>query len=230
MTCGHKSHSFDPFLDLSVPVPRPASEGADGGPASSAADASSSGRPAMGGTLPARRRRASRNKAELTKCKLSDCLDKFSATEILDDENLPTCEKCKKKRRSTKTISIFRHPQVLVIHIKRFSYTAYSRDKLETDVIFPSEGLQMAQYLSPLVKQGGVLPAHVSGSAPIYDLVGVCHHMGGLSGGHYTSFVDTRFGDGEQRWAHFNDARVSAADVSQVGGPSAYVLFYRLRS
>jgi len=233
MTCGHKSKSYDPFLDLSVPVPRPASEGAgDGGDVGGGAEGG--GKPKMGGTLPARRRgNATRHKTELSKCKLSDCLDKFSATEMLDDDNLPTCDRCKKKRRCTKTLSVYRHPQVLVIHIKRFSYTTVSRDKMETDVSFPSEGLDMSGYLSGDVKDAGVgggRPAHVHGTAPLYDLVGVCHHMGGLTGGHYTSFVDTSFGSGERKWTHFNDARVSRADVGQVGGPSAYVLFYRIRT
>jgi ubiquitin C-terminal hydrolase len=235
LTCGHKSKSYDPFLDLSVPVPRPASEGAGGdGGGGDGGGAEGGGKPKMGGTLPARRRgNAARHKMELSKCKLSDCLDKFSATEMLDDDNLPTCDRCKKKRRCTKTLSVYRHPQVLVIHIKRFSYTTVSRDKMETDVSFPSEGLDMSGYLSWDVKDAGVgggRPAHVHGTAPVYDLVGVCHHMGGLTGGHYTSFVDTSFGSGERKWTHFNDARVSPADVGQVGGPSAYVLFYRIRT
>ena len=37
--------------------------------------------------------------------------------------------------------------QVLVVHLKRFSYSRYSRDKLDTLVEFPLEGLDLSRYL-----------------------------------------------------------------------------------
>lgn len=40
-----------------------------------------------------------------------------------------------------------RFPQVLVVHLKRFSYSRYSRDKLDTPVGFPLEGLDLSRYL-----------------------------------------------------------------------------------
>lgn len=69
-------------------------------------------------------------------------------------------------------------------------------------------------------------------SAPIYDLVGVSNHHGSLNGGHYVAHVDTSYGKEkgkEQRWMCFNDARVSNAQPSSIAGPTAYVLFYKLR-
>lgn len=104
---------------------------------------------------------------------------------------------------------------------------------------------------------------------PIYDLLGVSHHCGTLSGGHYVAHVDTnaaargsqspgqqeadhteqsigrektgnhdRFTTqdrnseavrSEARWMCFNDELVTPASPADIIGPSAYVLFYRLR-
>lgn len=227
LTCNTKSHTFDPFLDLSVPIPRPTSAST-----SAAGSAPTSASKGMGSTMPPRLGRgasALQRAQEPSACKLTDCLDKFGRCEILDDENLPMCEKCKKRQRSTKTMSIYRHPAVLVIHIMRFSYTTISRDKLETDVTFPAQGLDLGKYLSPDVPPPVAgAESHILPSPPLYDLVGVCHHSGGMGGGHYTSYVDTSFAE-QNQWHYFNDARVTPADVSAVGGRAAYMLFYCLR-
>ena len=68
---------------------------------------------------------------------------------------------------------------------------------------------------------------------PLYDLIGVSNHQGSLHGGHYIAHVDTNGGDRSTnksaRWMCFNDARVSNANASSIAGPTAYVLFYKLR-
>jgi len=47
------------------------------------------------------------------------------------------CPVCKRHEQATKKFDIWQLPQVLVIHLKRFSYTRYWRDKLDTFVEFP---------------------------------------------------------------------------------------------
>jgi ubiquitin C-terminal hydrolase len=79
-----------------------------------------------------------------------------------------------------------------------------------------------------------VISKPVSGREPppIYDLVGVSNHHGTLNGGHYVAHVDTEFGQSKgqsPRWICFNDARVSLANAANIAGPTAYVLFYKLR-
>lgn len=66
---------------------------------------------------------------------------------------------------------------------------------------------------------------------PVYDLIGVSNHHGSLNGGHYIAHVDTSYSkDGQSpRWMCFNDARVSQANPNSISGPTAYVLFYKLR-
>lgn len=67
---------------------------------------------------------------------------------------------------------------------------------------------------------------------PIYDLVGISNHMGGLGGGHYVAHADTHsdLPGRDSRWMCFNDDRVSTASPTDIAGPTAYVLFYRLRN
>ena len=44
------------------------------------------------------------------------------------------------------------------------------------------------------------------------------------------SFFSSDRSDGKvARWMCFNDARVSVANASSIAGPTAYVLFYKLR-
>lgn len=69
---------------------------------------------------------------------------------------------------------------------------------------------------------------------PVYDLIGVSNHHGNLHGGHYVAHVNVNAGDKQSnpensKWMCFNDSRVSNAIPTSIAGPTAYVLFYRLR-
>lgn len=72
-TCGNTSVTFDPFWDLSVPLP------------------------------------------SSSRCKLEACLDLFIREEVLDGDEMPTCSKCKTRRKCTKSFTIQRFPKYLVI-------------------------------------------------------------------------------------------------------------------
>ena len=57
-----------------------------------------------------------------------------------------------------------------------------------------------------------------------YELYGVCNHSGGVSGGHYTSYVKNANG----KWYHYNDTSVTEVNNKEsIVSPKAYVLFYR---
>ena len=55
--------------------------------------------------------------------------------------------------------------------MKRFSFSTFSRDKLETIVEFPRKGLDLQDSMSDL--EG-------NDSQHVYDLYGISNHMGGL--------------------------------------------------
>ncbi len=94
---------------------------------------------------------------------LSTCIDLFTEEEKLSPDDAWYCGNCKEHVEATKKFDLWRLPQVLVIHMKRFSYKKkYWREKLETFVDYPLYGLD----LTPYVKNPQQDP-------PIYDLYAV---------------------------------------------------------
>lgn len=60
-------------------------------------------------------------------------------------------------------------------------------------------------------------------SEMLYDLYGVVHHQGALSGGHYVASLKSEL-DGQ--WRLFNDAQIYEIHNRDVVDSSAYILFY----
>ncbi|XP_022252353.1 ubiquitin carboxyl-terminal hydrolase 15-like isoform X3 [Limulus polyphemus] len=104
---------------------------------------------------------------------LSDCLKLFMTTEKLGAKDPWYCPECKKHQQATKKFDLWSLPQVLIIHLKRFSYNRYWRDKIDTLVDFPVRGLDMTNY--------AIDPHH---GPATYDLIAVANHFGGMGGGH----------------------------------------------
>ncbi|PQE19062.1 ubiquitin carboxyl-terminal hydrolase protein [Rutstroemia sp. NJR-2017a BBW] len=149
---------------------------------------------------------------------LDDCLDEFGKEEILSEMDTWFCPRCKEHRRASKKFELWKTPDILIMHLKRFSSGGFRRDKIDVLVDFPIEGLDLTSRV--LETQDG--------KDEVYDLIAVDDHWGGLGGGHYTAFAKN-FVDGQ--WYEYNDASVSKQkDTARVVSPSAYLLFYRRRS
>jgi ubiquitin carboxyl-terminal hydrolase 4/11/15 len=159
----------------------------------------------------------SKKHQELPSISLDECFALHCQEEELSEDNAWYCNVCRKHQTASKRLEIFRLPDVCVVHLKRFYFTANIREKIETFVSYPLDGWDLSGY--ELVKD----PAR---SPPIYDLVGVVNHFGGLGGGHYTAYCRNKIDLG---WYNFNDAHTSPMDPAQVLSPSAYLLFYRRR-
>jgi len=147
---------------------------------------------------------------------LNECLELFTSTERLGADDAWYCPNCKKHQRATKKFDLWSLPEVLVIHLKRFSYTRSFRDKLDTLVEFPAKGLNMAPYI--------IDPNQTDA---VYDLIGVANHYGGLGGGHYTAYAKNK---DDSRWYYFDDSSVSESQEESVCSKAAYVLFYLRRN
>jgi len=146
---------------------------------------------------------------------LTECLSLFTNLEKLGAQDPWYCPQCKKHQQATKQFDLWSLPDILVIHLKRFSYNRYLRDKLDTLVDFPTRGLD----LKDVVKKENHGPA-------IYDLLSVANHFGGMGGGHYTAFAKNK-DDGQ--WYNFDDSSVSQTSEDSVVTKAAYVLVYKLR-
>jgi ubiquitin carboxyl-terminal hydrolase 4/11/15 len=134
------------------------------------------------------RRRQHRRSRGIT---LEECLDEFERAEVLSEQDMWYCPRCKEHRRASKKFDLWKTPDILVAHLKRFSSSGYRRDKLDVMVDFPTEGLDLTERV--IQKEDG--------QDEIYDLIGVDDHYGGLGGGHYTAYAKN-FMDG--RWYNYN--------------------------
>ena len=69
---------------------------------------------------------------------LDHCLELFTKEEQLGENDLWYCPRCKKHQQATKKFDIWSLPDVLIVHLKRFSYNRYYRDKIDALVEFPA--------------------------------------------------------------------------------------------
>uniref|UniRef100_A0A8C5GC11 ubiquitinyl hydrolase 1 n=1 Tax=Gouania willdenowi TaxID=441366 RepID=A0A8C5GC11_GOUWI len=169
LICGTESRKFDPFLDLSLDIPSQF------------------------------RQKRSKDQEPGPTCTLRDCLRSFTDLEELDETELYYCHYCKKRQKSTKKFWVQKLPKVLCLHLKRFHWTAFLRNKVDTYVEFPLKELDMRGYLLEV-------------SSSLGDMVG---------SGHYTVY-----GSHEGRWFHFNDSTVTLSSEDAVRKAKAYILFY----
>ncbi|KAI5295170.1 CSN-associated deubiquitinating enzyme Ubp12 [Ascosphaera acerosa] len=158
-------------------------------------------------------RRMQRRRMKSHGISLEDCLDEFGREEVLSENDAWYCPRCKTHRRASKRFELWRTPDVLVMHLKRFSSNRIFRDKLDTLVDFPQELDMTSRVMHP-----------EAGKSQVYELIAVDNHYGGLGGGHYTAFAKN-FVDGN--WYDFNDSSVHRVDPSNVVTRAAYLLFYR---
>jgi ubiquitin carboxyl-terminal hydrolase 4/11/15 len=135
-----------------------------------------------------RAQRANRRKKGLT---LDQCLDEFGREEILSENDAWYCPRCKEHRRASKKFELWKAPDILVIHLKRFSASRGFRDKIDELVDFPIEGLDL----------NGRIASAAPDESLVYDLFAVDNHYGGLGGGHYTAYAKNFLTD---EWNEYN--------------------------
>eukprot|EP00546_Thalassionema_frauenfeldii_P013290 CAMPEP_0178928376 /NCGR_PEP_ID=MMETSP0786-20121207/19862_1 /TAXON_ID=186022 /ORGANISM="Thalassionema frauenfeldii, Strain CCMP 1798" /LENGTH=1163 /DNA_ID=CAMNT_0020604219 /DNA_START=39 /DNA_END=3530 /DNA_ORIENTATION=- len=155
------------------------------------------------------------NKNDIT---VLQCIEKYCQMEQLEETEMWFCNRCKEHVRAWKQFHIYRAPPILIIHLKRFHYSAstHRRDKIDTFIDFPLKGLDLTSEVMHWVEE----------SKPIYDCYAVSNHYGGLGGGHYTAYALNDDGT----WGNYDDSRVSAnIDPKDVVSSAAYVLYYRRR-
>ncbi|OMO52128.1 putative Ubiquitin carboxyl-terminal hydrolase [Corchorus capsularis] len=144
---------------------------------------------------------------------LYKCLQAFLMEEPLGPEDMWYCPGCKDHRQASKKLDLWRLPEILVIHLKRFSYSRFLKNKLETYVDFPIDDLDLSDYIA--YKNGEL--------SNRYMLYAVSNHYGSMGGGHYTAFVH----HGGGRWYEFDDSHVYPIGPEKIKTSAAYLLFYR---
>ena len=65
-----------------------------------------------------------------------------------------------------------------MFHLKRFTYSRYLKNKIDTFVNFPVHDLDLRKYVK-----------NKNDQSYLYELYAVSNHYGGLGGGHYTAYA-----------------------------------------
>ncbi|KAL0248343.1 hypothetical protein GEMRC1_003579 [Eukaryota sp. GEM-RC1] len=149
---------------------------------------------------------------------LSECFDLFCQPETLDEMNEWFCPDCKEHKKAEKKFDIYHASEYLIVHLKRFKYNQWYRNKIEDLVEFPLKGLDISDYvLDPQQKGSNQL---------IYDLIAVSNHMGNMGGGHYIAYV---YNPEAKGWYDMDDSRATPMSPDRVCSRMAYVLIYKRR-
>jgi len=142
---------------------------------------------------------------------LGACLSEYCKIQSLDDGW--SCPKCGKVSEGKQSLDLWRLPDILTMHIKRFNCSARWREKITTKVNFPLSGLDMSEWChdeSPSMQGPG-------NESNTYDLIGVMNHYGGMTGGHYvaTCKATACSREGREEVAHgFNGAGSGKATIA----------------
>jgi ubiquitin carboxyl-terminal hydrolase 8 len=146
------------------------------------------------------------------KNKLKQCIELFRTPEKMEGESRWKCSRCKTYRDAVKRIDIWKLPQILIIHLKRFKYQGIWRDKISTFVDFPIDNLNLDNFVSSQSKNNN------------FKLYAVSNHSGTMDGGHYTAMCRHFQFD---KWFKFDDSEVKDMNgTSDVVSPMSYILFY----
>ena len=138
-------------------------------------------------------------------------IDEYVKGENLVDENAWFYEEEKRRMNVQKRLQFWSFPSILIICFKRFNANG---TKNRMFVQFPLFALNLSKYVIGYKKDSYV-----------YDLFGVCNHMGNSpKGGHYNAFVKR-----PENWTEFDDTDIKQISEMNVVTPNAYVLFYRKR-
>lgn len=137
---------------------------------------------------------------------LEDCLNEFGKSETLSEQNMWFCPRCQAHRRAEKKFELWKAPDILIMHLKRFSSQRNFRDKLEVFVEYPLEGLDITKYVQDPEE----------GKRLVYDLIAVDNHYGGLGGGHYTAY-GKNFNNGD--WYEYNGKSSTTSELYHINLP-----------
>lgn len=141
-----------------------------------------------------------------------EALADFEVEEVLSGANAWDCPRCKQKVKAKKKLELWRLPPVLVVQMKRFSFSKKTQRFVKTH----------AEVKTPLTIELSRYVRAKNAPPLIYNVVGVANHIGVYGAGHYTA---TCLHPITRQYYNFNDEHVEyVKNTSQVITSDAYVL------
>ena len=145
------------------------------------------------------------------KLTIYDCFDLYCKKEILDGENAWLNDKTNKKEPVNRRIIFWSLPNILIIDLKRWNSNGnFEKNKMFIDIPLYADFSKYVKGYNP--------------TSYVYELYGVCNHIGNIGGGHYTANVKNANG----KWYNYNDTHVGEiTDEGNIITDKSYCLFYR---
>jgi ubiquitin C-terminal hydrolase len=148
---------------------------------------------------------------------LDECLTKdFCSTETLENDEMYQCNICQKKCVAITSTSLWEVPQVLILHLKRFTN---EMNKNYNYVNFPLENFDIGPYINSYHKDDNI--------KYMYDLTCVICHTGNRHGGHYIAYTKNCI---NKKWYLYDDSHVVHIPDEEINNTinnqNAYVLLY----
>lgn len=154
---------------------------------------------------------------------VEDSLLKYFQPELLEGYTLESSSETVDARKHVLLESL---PDVLVLHLKRFSHNAQTGEltKVTKRLEFP----QLLEVPTKLMASSRIAPDTRDRS---YELTATVTHIGKeLAGGHYTCDVRRSDADGKSMWITCDDSKIEEVSTAGVHGKQAYLLFYSRQS
>ena len=143
------------------------------------------------------------------------CLEQYVRGDLVSDW---CCPQCSRVQDTCKKLDLWRLPQVVILHLKRFGFANGTTRKAYGQVSFPLRDLDLGQL---------VIGRHPDFHGLTYDLYGVIQHHGSHRSGHYTAFC---YNKPAERWFLADDSTVKETTTDRVKDASAYILCYAVKS
>ena len=137
-----------------------------------------------------------------------ECLNLYADLEVIETKYYD--ENTKENIDAKKKISLWTTPEILIIVFKRFTN---NKEKIDKDIDFPIDNLNLNKYCVGYDRNTNV-----------YNLIGICNHIGNLNFGHYYSYVLNSI---DKKWYEINDTNISLLDKNNINTENAYCLFYQ---
>ncbi|ODV89375.1 hypothetical protein CANCADRAFT_138945 [Tortispora caseinolytica NRRL Y-17796] len=144
---------------------------------------------------------------------LSEALSDFFEKEELTvkEGNAYKCDSCDEYVDALKSVDLYEPPEYLIIHLKRFGFSAFgTTQKIQRPISF-TQHISLADYTIKHPEKAN------------YELIGLISHSGkSANSGHYVCYCKQPSGT----WAKYDDDEVQQVSFNAVLKAQAYMLFY----
>ena len=173
---------------------------------------------------------------------LNESLNNFIISETIDDYR---CEACRELVKIQKRTTLYKLPNTLIVHLKRFSmnYDLNTTEKLNSKFEFPLE-INLKKFCIENFQNQSNEIYFKNEDYYKYVLKGINVHIGHAQSGHYISFIEVnRDGKGNKMnipkknekltWLEFNDTTIKPFNINDLpkecygdNSKCAYLLIY----